>query len=107
MLDIVTAILPYIPSAALPIILVVLGGLYIYRKIGSERKSTAEERDKEFREIHDKLIEYQFQIAALKGTSEKHDTLIDDLREQITILNTNVVKLTVTMEQFMERFSEN
>lgn len=107
MLDIVTTILPYIPSAALPVVLVVLGGLYIYRKIGSERKNTAEERDREFREIHDKLLEYQFQITALKGTSEKHDTLIDDLREQITILNTNVVKLTVTMEQFMERFSGN
>jgi len=96
--DVIATILPYIPSSALPVILVVLGGLYIYRKIDGERKATASQRDEEFAKVHDTLLQHGFEITNLKGTSTHHEEVLDDLRNQVGVLNSNIVKLTVTVE---------
>ena len=98
MTEIINAIMPFIPQSAIPVVIVVLGGLYIYRKIDSQRKETKAVRDEDSREIREKLQAHDFEIANLKGSSGHHSEVLDDLREQINILNVNLVKNTVTIE---------
>lgn len=105
--QLVSTILPYISPSALPLVVVVLGGLYIYRKIDGQRKVTAVERDKEFGDIHDTILKHEFEIANLKGTSTHHEEVLDDLRDTVGILNTNIVKLTVTVESLCESIKDS
>ena len=105
--QLVSTILPYISPSALPVVLVVLGGLYIYRKIDGQRKVTAVERDKEFSDIHDTILKHEFEISNLKGTSLHHAEVLDDLRDTVGVLNANIVKLTVTVESLCESIKDS
>lgn len=106
MLEIIQAILPHIAPSALPLVVVILGGLYIYRKIGGERARTKEIRDTDSQKIHDDILKLQFKVTEIDGRTVKHEQVIDDLREQINLLNTNVVRLSVVIEKLSERLSE-
>lgn len=98
MVEILNTLLPHISPTALPLVVVILGGIYIYKKIDTQRKETKAVRDEDSREIREKLQAHDFEIANLKGSSGHHSEVLDDLREQINILNVNLVKNTVTIE---------
>lgn len=106
MIEVISTILPYITPSALPIVLVVLGGLYIYKKIDSERNKTKEIRDNDSQKIHDDILKLQFKVSEIDGRTVKHEQVIEDLREQINLLNTNVVRLSVVIEQLAERLEK-
>ena len=106
MIEVISTILPYITPSALPIVLVVLGGLYIYKKIDGERSKTKEIRDTDSQKIHDDILKLQFKVSEIDGRTVKHEEVIDDLREQINLLNTNVVRLSVVIEQLAERLEK-
>lgn len=106
MLEIISTILPYITPSALPVILVVLGGLYIYKRIDGERSKTKEIRDTDSQQIHDDLLKLKFKVSELDGKTVKHEQVIDDLREQINILNQNVVRLSVVIEQLAKNLEK-
>lgn len=106
MLEIISTILPYITPSALPVILVVLGGLYIYKRIDGERSKTKEIRDMDSQQIHDDLLKLKFKVSELDGKTVKHEQVIDDLREQINILNQNVVRLSVVIEQLAKNLEK-
>lgn len=106
MIEVISTILPYITPSALPIVLVVLGGLYIYKKIDGERSKTKEIRDTDSQKIHDDILKLQFKVSEIDGRTVKHEQVIEDLREQINLLNTNVVRLSVVIEQLAERLEK-
>lgn len=106
MIEVISTILPYITPSALPIVLVVLGGLYIYKKIDGERSKTKEIRDTDSQKIHDDILKLQFKVTEIDGRTVKHEQIIEDLREQINLLNTNVVRLSVVIEQLAERLEK-
>lgn len=106
MLEIITTILPYITPSALPIVIVVLGCLYIYKKIDGDRAKTKEIRDTDSQKIHDDILKLQFKVTEIDGRTVKHEQVIEDLREQINLLNTNVVRLSVVIEQLAERLEK-
>ena len=91
----IAAIIPYVPTVCWPVILVV--ALYMY--INNQRKNTKDVRDKDSLEIHDKILKHEFEISNLKGQSVNHDTLINDLRDQIALLNTNIARLSVILDR--------
>lgn len=93
--ELLTQIAPYIPAYCWPIILVV--GLYYI--ISKQRKDTKETRDKDSIQLHDDVLSLKFKVSNLEGQSINHDQLINDLREQISLLNTNIVKLSVIIEK--------
>lgn len=93
--QLITLIAPYIPAVCWPVILVV--ALYLY--INNQRKNTKDVRDKDSLEIHDKILKHDFDIANLKGQAVAHDNLINDLRDQIALLNTNIVRLSVILDR--------
>lgn len=95
------AILSLVPPSAIPIVIVILGLGYLYFKFGQEKKDraiTKDIRDKDSQEIHDTLLRHTFQIDELKGHSVHHEQILDDVNKQLSLLNTNIVKLQVTIE---------
>ena len=81
MTELITAIVPYISPAALPVVVVVLGLFYIYRKIGNERKDTKIERDKDSENI-------KAEIAVLKSELEQIKAL--DLSSKLAAIQTDI-----------------
>ena len=77
-----------------------------YVKIKSERLKTKGERDKDSLAIHDMLLKHDFAITSLKDNQTLNATVVDDLKDQVNLLNTNVVKLTVVVEQLGETMRE-
>lgn len=93
--QLITLIAPYIPSACWPLILVI--GLYLV--INKQRKDTKQTRDQDSLALHDKILKHDFEIANLKGQAIAHDTIINDLRDQIALLNTNIARLSVILDR--------
>lgn len=81
MTELITAIVPYISTSALPVVVVVLGLFYIYRKIGNERKDTKIERDKDSENI-------KAEIAVLKNELEQIKAL--DLSTKLAQISTDI-----------------
>lgn len=67
MSELLQQIIPLVPAYAWPIIIVVLGGLFIYRKIGNERKITAEKRDTEHENLQTRVILLEREIETIKS----------------------------------------
>lgn len=96
--QLITLIAPYIPAACWPLILVV--GLYFI--INKQRKDTKQTRDQDSLKLHDDILSLKFKVTNLEGQSVNHDQLIADLREQISTLNTNLVRLSVILDRMEE-----
>lgn len=67
MSELLQQIIPLVPTYAWPIIIVVLGGMFIYRKIGNERKITAEKRDTEHENMETRVILLEKEMETLKS----------------------------------------
>lgn len=98
----IAAVLPFIPQAAIPLVICVCFYLFIQ----SKRKETKNERDKDSQEIHDDLIKLKFEVQALKDDKVLVHTVQTDLQEQVNQLTTAVAKLSVSVEQFSEAVKE-
>lgn len=106
MVETITAILPYISPAALPIVIVVIVCFYIYKKIDSDRQKTKLERDADSQELHDKFLKLEFDVANMKGEVGHHKDVLEDLRNQVNLLNINIVKLTVSLENLVNNLEK-
>lgn len=93
--QLISIIAPYIPAACWPLVLV--AGLYFI--INKQRKDTKQTRDKDSLKLHDDILSLKFKVTNLEGQSVNHDQLIADLREQISTLNTNLVRLSVILDR--------
>lgn len=78
---IATSIIPLVPAAAWPLIIVILGCAFIYFKIKSERKATKESRDRDTEEM-------KTEIALLKNEVEQIKAL--DLASKLAQIQTDL-----------------
>ncbi len=56
--------------------------------------------------MHDQVLKNTFQIQQLKDNQTLNATVVDDLKDQVNLLNTNVIKLTVVVEQLGDTIKE-
>ena len=99
--QLITTLVSALSPSALPVVVLCLGGLYLYFKFGrmeKDRQETKTARDADSQAIHDTLMKHTFQIDELKGHSVHHEQVLDDVNKQLSLLNTNIVKLQVTIE---------
>ena len=75
-------------------------------RIKADRESTKETRDKDSQELHDKVLAQGFQIQQLKDSQALTSTVVDDLRDQCSTLNANLVKLDVNVANLTEAIKE-
>lgn len=103
----ISAIVPTIPGAAWSVIVLVLGGLYIYRKIESNRKVTKDERDKDSQSVHDELMKHEWEINQIKSDNNHRDVLLDDLRKQVEAVNHNLAIVATKLDSLVEAVKEH
>lgn len=77
----------------------------VYILIYIQRNSTKATRDKDSQDLHDENLKMRFEIDQLKHNDVHKEEILNDLRDQLNILNTNLVKLAVTIEK-MEKSNE-
>lgn len=106
MSELIAQIVPLVPVYAWPVILVVLGGLYIYRKIDGQRKETKVTRDNDSLEIHDKLMKHDWEINQIKDDNGHRDNLIEDLTKQVNILNTSIATTNIKLDTLIEAIKD-
>lgn len=101
--QIVTTLIGAISPSALPIVVLCLGGLYLWFKFGrmeKDRQETKNQRDNDSQNIHDDLLKLKFKVNELDGRTVHHADLLEDLREQVATLNSNISKLSVQIEMY-------
>lgn len=101
--QIITSLISSLSPSALPVVVLCLGGLYLWFKFGQiekDRKETKVERDEDSQEIHDDILKLKFKVSELEGRTVHHADLLEDLREQVATLNSNISKLTVQIEMY-------
>ncbi len=103
--QIIASSLSMMAPAALPVVIVVLGLFWIYRKtqnIEDSRKVTKRLRDEEFGKIHDQLLKHTFEIDSLKGTSNLHAEVLSDLQKQVSIVIKELAELNVNVKLLLD-----
>lgn len=75
-------------------------------KIKSQRAETAEMRNKDSQDLHDQVLKNTFQIQQLKDSQALTATVVDDLRDQCSALNTNIVKLDTNVANLTDVIRE-
>lgn len=75
-------------------------------KMKAQRQETKEARDKDSQELHDQVLKNTLAITTLKDNQALHATVMDDLRDAVSVLNTNVAKLGVVVDNLSEAVRE-
>ena len=101
-MEALAALIPFVPQAAIPLVICVCFYLYIQ----SKRKATAVERDKDSQEIHDKMLKHDFEIANLKGEFSQQRNVNDDLNKQIVELSKAVAQFSVAVDTLTQAVAE-
>lgn len=70
------------------------------------RADTAESRNRDSQELHDKVLKHEFAISQLKDAQSLQATVVDDLRDQCSALNANIVKLDTNVANLTEAIKE-
>lgn len=74
--------------------------------VKASRQETKESRDRDSQELHDKVLKLEFTTAALKDQQALTATVVDDLRDQCSVLNSNLVKLDTNVANLTEAIRE-
>lgn len=106
---IVTQIVGALSPSALPVVVLCLGGLYLWFKFGrleKDREATKSQRDTDSQEIHDKLLTHDFKISNLQGIVDLHRDKLDSIDKQLSIVNQELVKLNLSVEHLSAALKE-
>lgn len=101
--QLITTLISALSPSALPVVVLCLGGLYLYFKFGrmeKDRQETKAARDSDSQNLHDDILKLKFKVNELDGRTVHHSNLLEDLREQVAVLNSNISKLTVQLEMY-------
>lgn len=96
-------------TALIGLILAVTGLVKLWTdflKLKKDRAETKEARDKDSQVLHDLVLKHDFAITTIKDNQALHNTVIDDLKDSVAVLNTNVVKLGVVVDNLTDIVKE-
>lgn len=100
-------------AAIVGAVVLCLGNLAAWLKTASDvakqkadRILTKETRDADSQELHDKVLKLEFTTQQLKDNQALTAQVVDDLRDQCSTLNTNIVKLDMAVANLTEVLKE-
>lgn len=102
---IVTQIVGALSPSALPIVVLCLGGLYLWFRFGrieKDREQTKAARDKDSQDMHDSILKLQFEMANLRGITDLHRETLEDLRKQMTIVVKELAELNCSIKMILK-----
>ena len=89
---IITAIIAAISPAALPLLVCVLGCVYIYFKIQSQRKVTKTERDNQKDELDKRLTLVEHDVCYMKQQHALFADKLDRILDELTAIKVELAK---------------
>lgn len=98
---IITSLIAAISPSALPIVVLCLGGLYLWFKFKSiehDRNATKVNRDADSQAIHDDILKLKFDVTNLQGIVNLHKDKLESIDEQLGLVNQELVKLNIQVE---------
>ena len=90
--QIITTVISAISPAALPIVVCVLGCVFIYLKIGKERKQTKTERDNINEEFDLRLTLCEHDITFMKEQNQIFADKLDKILDELTAIKVELAK---------------
>ena len=87
-----TTIVSSLSPSALPIVVCVLGCVFIYFKIGKERKQTKSERDNEKDELDKRLTLVEHDVAFMKEQHSLFADKLDRILDELTNIKVELAK---------------
>ena len=90
--QIITTVISAISPAALPIVVCVLGCVFIYLKIGKDRKHMKEERDNINEEFDLRLTICEHDVAFMKEQNAVFSSKLDKILEELTAIKVELAK---------------
>ena len=96
--------------SAIPIVVVLLGGFWIYRKtqnIEQARRVTKAERDLDSQKMHDDILRLQFEMTSVKGVIDLHRETLTDLQKQMQIVVKELVELNCSIKLILDERRKN
>lgn len=90
--QIITTVISAISPAALPIVVCVLGCVFIYLKIGRDRKQTKEERDNINEEFDLRLTLCEHDITFMKEQNQIFADKLDRILSELTEIKVSLAK---------------
>ena len=92
MTELITAIVPYISPAALPIVVCVLGLGFIYWKITSQRKETKVKRDADYDSLDKRVTLLEHDCEFMKQQHALFGQKLDKILEELTNIKVELAK---------------
>ena len=92
MTDLIVPIISAISPAALPIVVCVLGCVFIYLKIGKDRKQTKEERDGQKDELDKRLTLVEHDVCYMKQQHALFADKLDRILDELTAIKVELAK---------------
>ena len=90
--QIITTVISAISPAALPIVVCVLGCVFIYLKIGKDRKHTKEERDNLSESFDLRLTICEHDITFIKEQNQIFADKLDRILDELTAIKVELAK---------------
>lgn len=90
--QLVTTIVSSLSPSALPIVVCVLGCVFIYFKIGKERKHTKTERDNEKDELDKRLTIVEHDVQYMKEQNQLFSSKLDRILDELTAIKVELAK---------------
>lgn len=106
---VVTQIIGTLSPSALPVVVLCLGGLYLWFKFGrieKDREDTKQQRDKDSQNIHDEILKHSFEITNLKGIVDLHKSRLESIDHQLSVVNEQLVRLNMSVEHLSASLKE-
>ena len=90
--QIITTILTTLPASSIPIVVCVLGCVFIYLKIQSQRKVTKTERDNQTDELDKRLTLVEHDVEFMKEQNALFGQKLDRILEELTAIKVELAK---------------
>ena len=90
--QIITSIVGALSPAALPLVVCVLGCVFIYLKIGKDRKQTKEERDGQKDEMDKRLTLVEHDVCYMKQQHALFADKLDRILDELTAIKVELAK---------------
>lgn len=90
--QIITTVISAISPAALPIVVCVLGCVFIYLKIQSQRKVSKEERDNQKDELDKRLTLVEHDVTFMKEQNQLFSSKLDRILDELTQIKVELAK---------------
>ena len=104
-----TTIVSSLSPSALPLVVVIVAGIYFFYKFKSleqDRMTTKQQRDSDSQNLHDIVQKNTWEINNLKLENQHRDTILDDLRQQCNELNVNLAVVSQKLDTLVDAIKD-